>query len=546
MKQMDIRKLLLVGFAVPVLLIVILGAVVIVTFRGNLANVTMLSESDAPLLIRLERCEIGMLLHRRYEKDFLLNIGNSSKQEKCLQSDAKQQTITRASVAEVMALVNADDELSTDVVAAANKLEKSLTGYYQAFAEVVSKVKGDSSITTLQGNKLMGPAKKHIHELEKELALIKKAADTMFHETAQTTIGSVRQGIVTVLISLCVIIMAVFIMGFVLMRRISGQVGQVVDELLTAGAQNRRVVESLGDGSQKLAEGSSEQAASIEETSAAIEEMASQTRQNSENAAQANTIMQETSGVVAKAGQSMVALTESMGQITRASEETSKIIKTIDEIAFQTNLLALNAAVEAARAGEAGAGFAVVADEVRNLALRAAEAAKDTSVLIEETGNRVQEGSGLVDQTTDEFNEVAANADKISTLISEISTASSEQAQGVGQINTTVTEMDRVIQGVAASAEETASAAEELHAHTAVVQHSIDKLAALAGRQTGGSAVAPAARVAAPQAASPVTQSKATPAQPIKQLPAAKPQEAARSNQAEEVIPFDDDDFEDF
>ena len=109
------------------------------------------------------------------------------------------------------------------------------------------------------------------------------------------------------------------------------------------------------------------------------------TKQNADNAKQAKAMMSEAKVVVEQANSQMAQLTEAIGQITRSSEETGKIIKTIDEIAFQTNLLALNAAVEAARAGEAGAGFAVVADEVRNLALRAAEAARNTGGLIEKT-----------------------------------------------------------------------------------------------------------------------------------------------------------------
>lgn len=130
----------------------------------------------------------------------------------------------------------------------------------------------------------------------------------------------------------------------------------------------------------------------------------------------------------------MADLTQSMDEISHASEETSKIIKTIDEIAFQTNLLALNAAVEAARAGEAGAGFAVVADEVRNLALRAAEAAKSTAELIDGTVKRVNTGTDLVSKTNAEFTKVAESAKKVGELVSEISAASREQAQGINKV----------------------------------------------------------------------------------------------------------------
>jgi methyl-accepting chemotaxis protein len=175
-------------------------------------------------------------------------------------------------------------------------------------------------------------------------------------------------------------------------------------------------------------------------------------------------------------------LTESMAEITKASEETSKIIKTIDEIAFQTNLLALNAAVEAARAGEAGAGFAVVADEVRNLAMRAADAAKNTANLIEGTVKKVKDGSELVSRTNAAFKQVAGSSAKAGDLVAEISAASSEQAQGIGQINTAVTELDKVTQQNAANAEESASAAEEMSAQAETMKGMVDELVAIVGR----------------------------------------------------------------
>ncbi len=177
----------------------------------------------------------------------------------------------------------------------------------------------------------------------------------------------------------------------------------------------------------------------------------------------------------------MKELTRSMTEITSASEETGKIIKTIDEIAFQTNLLALNAAVEAARAGEAGAGFAVVADEVRNLALRAAEAAKNTANLIEGTIKKIKNGSDIVGKSNEAFEKVAGGSKKVGELVGEIAAASQEQAQGIEQINKAIAEMDRAVQQNAASAEESASASEEMNAHAEQMQHFVLELVEVIG-----------------------------------------------------------------
>ncbi|MDP2755683.1 MAG: methyl-accepting chemotaxis protein, partial [Nitrospirota bacterium] len=294
---------------------------------------------------------------------------------------------------------------------------------------------------------------------------------------------------------------------------------------------------------QQLAEGATEQAASLEETSASMEEIASMTRHSSDNAHQANTVMAEVNSVASQASVSMQALTSAMGEIAAASEKTSKIIKTIDAIAFQTNLLALNAAVEAARAGEAGAGFAVVANEVRSLAMRAAEAAKETAGLIEQTVSKVQEGTVLVDKTNDEFSKVSAGTGKISVLINEISTAAKEQTDGVGQVNTALQQMDTVVQSNAATAEESAAASEELFAESNTLLGHVRELQTLITGEAEGRSNATVSRTRSnPQ------RGKNTGIRSFPQQKQAQPRAISHNKKstAKEVIPFDDEEFENF
>jgi methyl-accepting chemotaxis protein/methyl-accepting chemotaxis protein-1 (serine sensor receptor) len=212
-----------------------------------------------------------------------------------------------------------------------------------------------------------------------------------------------------------------------------------------------------------------------------MEEMASMTRRNAENSQQAAAMMADTETLVKSANASLDEMVVSMTAIKESSDKVSKIIKTIDEIAFQTNILALNAAVEAARAGEAGMGFAVVADEVRSLAQRSAQAAKDTSGLIEESITRASEGHQRVTQVSTSIHAITDSASKVKSLVDEVSVASSQQAQGIDQVAQAITQMEKVTQTTAATAEESAAASEELSAQAETSMTVVTRLAALVG-----------------------------------------------------------------
>ncbi|QTA92208.1 methyl-accepting chemotaxis protein [Desulfonema magnum] len=233
--------------------------------------------------------------------------------------------------------------------------------------------------------------------------------------------------------------------------------------------------------SRSLADRSSQQAATVEEISSSLEEMSSMTKRNAHSAAEAHDIVEKLIVLVKKTDVFMTELMASMSDISKSSEETFKIVKTIDEIAFQTNLLALNAAVEAARAGEAGAGFAVVADEVRNLALRSAKSAKDTSALIEETVKKIKDGSKITSDTIEAFKALAKDAVSMKELMAEIAAASDHQAQGTEHVNIGISEMDQLTQQNAASAEQVASYSIEMNVRAEQMKRMVDKLTSLVG-----------------------------------------------------------------
>ncbi len=402
---------------------------------------------------------------------------------------AQVRVTTDTRLAEIARLVDTDDE-------------KARVQSAQAHAKEVARLINEEMLPTLKADRKVTEAVRMIdtviyYETEQMTEDLQAVSASMRKESQDAgalfqAVSSSMQwrallaGAVGALVAACI---AFFVVTSVLKR-----LKAAVTSLNSGARQVASTSEQVAGSAQSLSQGASEQAASLEETSASMEEMASMTRRNAENTAQAVSLVGEVHGRVHESKAALGDMVSSMTAIEESSQKVSKIIKTIDEIAFQTNILALNAAVEAARAGEAGMGFAVVADEVRSLAQRSAQAARDTAGLIEESIARSQTGTVKVGQVTSAVAAITEAVNRVKGLVEEVSEASRQQTQGLDQVAQALSQMEKVTQGTAATAEESAAASEELNAQTAVTMQTIDELNALVGQRTDAVATAPRPR----------------------------------------------------
>jgi hypothetical protein len=300
---------------------------------------------------------------------------------------------------------------------------------------------------------------------------------TIEEERAEQNSAYVRSLWTAAILSLLTIGCVVFV--FVMTRGLNLHLRHAVTKLSESANQVMAASSQVSSSSQHLAEGASQEAAALEETSSSSNEVGSMSRQNAQSSREAAQVTAAVNQQVGEANESLGRLSEGMKAINGSSQKIAKIMNLIDEIAFQTNILALNAAVEAARAGQAGLGFAVVADEVRNLAQRCTAAARDTSVLIEEALASARGGTEELNEVSRVFASITTGTGSVTRLVTGIRDASDEQFRGIEEITKALSQMEQITQTTAASAEQSASASEEMRGQATTMRDVVEELRAV-------------------------------------------------------------------
>jgi len=490
-----------------------------------------LLEHENALAMRAEAAEIALLECRRDEKDFIIR-----KDEKYLKKHSESANKFQDELDTIAPLAK-KAELSK-IVEDAQKLTKLMDEYVKNFGVMAAAPVEEREALSKAVSAAAHAITPVIDEIHAE------AMRASGEQTVRTEESAAKLGWLALILGIVAMASGAAI-AFFLGKGISTTLKQVSLTLNEGAEQVAAAAGEVSSSSQTLAEGASQQAAAVEETSASLEEVGAMVKQDADHARQADDLMKEANTVIMSADESMKKLTVSMEEISAASAQTQKIVKTIDEIAFQTNLLALNAAVEAARAGEAGAGFAVVADEVRNLAMRAAEAAKNTSNLIEGTVQKVNTGSSLVKETSESFNVAAESTTRIGTIITEMAGAASQQAQAITELTKAIHEIDSVTQSNAAAAEESAACSEELNGQAELMRGSVGELLVMVGGVVEAGEAARPAKLRRSSALGLAGSRKASSARKALPPPAKKATNPKKGGRPEEIIPMGDD-FEDF
>lgn len=482
-RNKNLRVRLMSSFALIVLILIGLGTIIITSLFSISREMEVIALDDLPILANLSDIEVTVVQQALEMEKFSSSHDNHFAEMFFAQAKKVENEIHEVKVEITDAVKRATSEEHIKewetMLSEVERIENEYNDFEETSKRMVEAVNSRNTSVIQEIDEELFADEEKMRKACSTLVVAVKEETIMEAEHAHAGVNSD----VTMIIVICLIgIIGAGVLSFVLSGSIVSTLKSIMTGLTSGSDEVAQASEQLASSSQQLSEGASEQASSLEEISSNLEELSSMTKRNAENAGQADTLSTTANESTEKSHQAMQRMGDSINRIKNSSDETAKIIKTIDEIAMQTNLLALNAAVEAARAGEAGRGFAVVAEEVRNLAQRSAEAAKNTAALIEEAQKNADDGVNASSAVGTTLEEIRDSIRQVGQLISEVSTASLEQSQGIDQINTAVSQMDTVTQNNAANAEESSSASEELSGQAQNLNAMIQQLGTLIGR----------------------------------------------------------------
>jgi methyl-accepting chemotaxis protein len=470
--SLTIKARVIWGFSTLVAILAGVGSFAVYNFRSAQADVAVV-EQDVPDMLRIVQIRDNL----RHSFALLLSSAVTSDPKSLASFAEETKTIAEQQgklLDEQKAVLVGSEEIAIfdDILAARNDYSEARVALAN-FMAAGKREEGAAVVT----DRLMPIVARYTEAVQKLINIhrdeVNASIASIDHTASRGNTASIAGVVGGVLIA--------GVIGFFVVRSTNKALTYIAQMLSTNSSQVACASGQVSASSQSLAQGASEQAASLEESSSALEEMSSMIKKNADTSSQAASFSDEAKDSAGRGSDAMNKMSVAIADIERSSQETAKIIKVIDEIAFQTNLLALNAAVEAARAGEAGKGFAVVAEEVRNLAMRSAEAAKNTSSLIEESVGKAKNGVTIAASVASNLTQINESTVKVSGLIAEIAAASKEQATGIDQITQAVGQMDKVTQTNAANAEETAAASEELSAQAEQMRGCVRELQKLVG-----------------------------------------------------------------
>lgn len=473
------QRFLYINALLAILALFILGEGIVMmrTTQSGGAKVKEFSQTSVPANELLAEISDNTLQYKIAALNYL--FGQSD--ERKAQSDQKAEELVSSIKAQIqdLSLLTANIEGKGGI----ESVRQSFKEYSTKVDDVKDLLKKDEFFEAMDlWDKAIPELDTQLHE---SLHASSDVIDTLYNESVAETISgfktlsdSIRNSVILNLaLTIAIAIFAFFTRGTII-RLLS----KSLESLNKSSHQIAEHADSLVNSAIQTSEASNEEAAILGRISESMQSQSSITKKTAQNSRSVDEISKSNLDVVIQAKQTVDALTDSMDAISQSGEETHKIIKTIDEIAFQTNILALNAAVEAARAGEAGAGFAVVADEVRSLAIRCADAARNSSQMIEKSATNISTGSEMVKKTSDSFVVVTEKMKEVRQHISEIADETDQQDAGFQEITSSITQINESTRENINLASGTRDASEKLRNLSGDLNKVVNELMDVCGR----------------------------------------------------------------